>query len=479
MSLADQGEKKVGRRFGKALRGKKSKSTAETASPMDEILESEDIKLTPENPVIEIPLSEMKPRRSLMSKYKEKKPKALVDVETSASQTKAATPKKSATKIEEVKSSKQKSATKRVLSPHRKNTEKLVSPEAKAKTPKGGKAAKVADSQPATTKVKTPNASEPPVDASSKKISSGASVSSKKSTKSSKSKKSRKSTSNSKEHKSEVKATEKAPRGMADFTNDDDKFGVKRCNTAESEGQEFSLRGWKDSEMESFEEAGGLLFCGVGNPTTRNDWLTNVEKTFTQMFDYCDHSPEEAYENTKVYDEGDDASLSSRFSRRNRSHGKTRGDRSVESYGNRSTRSKSNRSVKSRSDKSVKSRSDKSTKSRSKSRSDKSVGAKSTKSSKSIGKSSAKVLKEKPTTINSGSGSSEKPSKKSSSQSTSDKSTKRASDTTKPVEPKPTKSSTNTATKTKTTSNAKLEKTKATSKSTAAKKTVKRSAKKN
>ncbi|KAL3785004.1 hypothetical protein ACHAWO_013702 [Cyclotella atomus] len=379
-ALADQGEKSFGRRFGKALRGKKSKSIS---SPSEE-LESEDIKLTPENPVIEIPLSEIKPRKSLVKKYHDKKPKF-----------------------------------------NGVNSPKAV------ETP-------LSESKPVD------NRSEVTIEPSTK-MSSGASVSFKKSTKSSKSKRSKKSVK--KTTNPEKESPEKTSRSVTKSSGDD-MHVVRQNNSIESEGKDFgSLRGYQDSEMESFEEAGALMFCGVGNSAPRNDWLTNVEKTFTQMFDYWDHTPAEAYENTKVYEENsrDDESVNSRFSKIHRSRSQSRGDKSVSSKGERSARSPSNRSVKSWGDKSTRSKSrtgksigDKS-RSRSKGNSDKSVGDKSTKSarprSKSVksAKSAAKAGEKssaKPTTAKPTNATPEKKEKKSGSQPTSGKSTTKAANST-------------------------------------------------
>jgi hypothetical protein len=169
---------------------------------------------------------------------------------------------------------------------------------------------------------------------------------------------------------------------------------ISQCSavaSAESDMNGPSLRGWADDETESIEETG--FFCGAVNPSAKDDWLTRMEKSFTQLIDYWDRTPEEAFEESKVYDKGErmndkrssladedkSTSARSRSSRRK----SCAGDRSVRSC----SKSRSDKSVRSRSDKSVRSRGEKSVKSRSKSRSDKSVKSRSSKSVKSRGKS--------------------------------------------------------------------------------------------
>ena len=326
-ALADQGEKKIGRRFSKVLRGKMNKP----ASPADESADSDSVKLTSENPVIEIPLSEMKPRRSLMEKYAEKKPKISGATSPKAAETTPSPKQKSAgTKAE------------KVLAYIESDAEKEVH-------------------QPTSPKAKSPKVSKTPT-----KASSGVGVSSKESSKS---------------------------KTSAKFSKSKKKSDVE-TPTDEINGFE-SLRGWKNSDMDSFEEAGDLMCCGMENPAGKNDWFEGIEKSFTQMFDYWDHTPEEAYENSKIYqekeyDDDDEGSVTSRSPKRSsRSRSKTRRDRSVKSCSDRSVGSRGG-SVRS---KRRKSRSDKSV--RSKSRSDRSVGEKSanryTKSRSKSVKSSTKV----------------------------------------------------------------------------------------
>eukprot|EP00956_Cyclotella_meneghiniana_P004563 scaffold5629_cov48-Cyclotella_meneghiniana.AAC.4 len=339
-ATVDTGEKSFGRRFSKALRGKSNKPTSPGAPSTGM---SDDIKLTPENPVIEIPLSEMKPRRSLMSKYAEKKPKA-----------EPISPKAALTKemLEngDIKLSPENPVIEIPLSDLPKK--KVISPVNKKPQAVGLEHVSL-----------TAESSSPKAKETENWKSADISVSSKKSSKSKKSTKAKK------------KKSDK-----------DDHFVVKANDTLDTR-DECSLRGFTESSVESFEEAGNIMFCCMRDPNAMT-----VEKSFTQFFDYCDHTPEEAYENTKLYRERhsteDEESLANddcvrsrsktrsdklKSNRSYKSRSKSRGDKSVKSKGDKSTKSRSNKSTKSKSEKSIKSKGEKSMKSK---------GEKSAKSSK-------------------------------------------------------------------------------------------------
>lgn len=358
-ATADTGEKSFGRRFSKALLGKKNKPTSPGSK-------NDDIKLTPENPVIEIPLSEMKPRRSLMSKYAEKTPKTEPEVISPSNKIPQAVGlehvslgAESGLENDDIKPTPENPVIEIPLSPRRSLMSKYAE-----KTPEEAEVISPSNKKPQAVGLEhvSLGAESPKAKESEKWKSSDISVSSKKSSKSKKS----------------TKAKKKLPA-------EDDPFVVKANDTLETR-DECSLRGFSESGVESFEEAGNIMFCCMRDPN-----VTSVEKSFTQFFDYCDHTPEEAYENTKVYEEKhstEDESMSD--SDRARSRSKTRSDKSRSDKSSKSrSKSRSDKSIKSKGDKSTKSRSNKSTKS-TKSKSEKSIKSKGEKSIKSKGEKTAK-----------------------------------------------------------------------------------------
>ncbi|KAL3786741.1 hypothetical protein HJC23_005304 [Cyclotella cryptica] len=399
----DQGEKRGGMRFGRSLRGR---SKSKSCSPSDEMLQA----LTADNPVIEIPLSEVKARRSLLSKYNkpaEKNPK------TKGPET-AAPPE--APKTHHDQTSERKAA--RLRSPLRKTRKpKAASAELKNESSATRKSPKTVPSstpRPAS-KAKTlkqrknHEARNSPLQhvAVISKTHGSASAEEETARPDDSLKQSRDKTMT--QEKPSTKSTETAPEESkhdksAEITQSsaDDEIYIVKDNvaSAESDMNGPSLRGWTDDDTEIIEDAG--FFCGAIYPSAKDDWLTRIEKSFTQMIDYWDRTPEEAFEESKVYDQSerkrndkrhsfadDDKSISARSrSSKRRSCG---GDRSVRSC----SKSRSDKSVRSRSEKSARSRSEKSVKSRSKSRSDKSVKSVSSKSvkprSKSVNRSTTKL----------------------------------------------------------------------------------------
>lgn len=377
----DQGEKKNGKRFGRSLRGR---SKSKSSSPSDEML----LMLTEDNPVIEIPLSDVKARKSLLSKYNNVKP-AEKNPKAKGPET-PAPPESPKTHRDQ---NAERKAT-RLRSPLRKNRKsKALTGESKdlssarAKSPKTVESSTPPTAAKAKTikEIKTADARNSPLqhvvgkpknhevsDSASEKVESAKHADSM-----------LQSINKTKtQEKPSTTLTEKAPEEVKREKSAE----ISQCSavaSAESDMNGPSLRGWADDETESIEETG--FFCGAVHPSAKDDWLTRMEKSFTQLIDYWDRTPEEAFEESKVYDKdermnvkrnnvaGDDRSISAR----------SRSSRRKSCTGDRSVRSCS----KSRSDNSVRSRSEKSVKSRSKSRSDKSVKSRSNKSVKSRGKS--------------------------------------------------------------------------------------------